>query len=581
VKPSHLLLLDGSDLPDRNLIGGKAWSIARMSALGLSVPPAFVITTEACAHVLEHGEAPADLDHRIDEALQWLESQTGRSFGTGPQPLLVSVRSGAPISMPGMMDTVLNLGITDQTEEALARECQDASFARDTHRRFIELYANIVLKSPVELHSAGTPEEWRQAAAAGGEAVPQEPREQLRGAISAVFNSWNSRRARRYRQHHGIADTLGTAVTVQAMVFGNLDERSGTGVLFSRNPLTGERQPYGEFLRRAQGEDIVSGKHTPMPLDDLRTLLPDIHTELLEAAEMLEARDGDVQDIEFTLERGKLFFLQTRVAKRAPAAALRIARDMVDEARLSPADALRRLSSEQIRVLLSPKLAKGATDNARVIASGEAASPGIGYGVVVTDSNEAERLAQSGVDVILARATTSPDDLHGMIAARAIITEHGGSTSHAAVVGRSLGRPCVTGCGSGSLAGLGGADVTVDGGSGKIYSGRLEVMRPSAESDDLLRAVTGWATDLAPLAVTEVEPANGFIDFDTHTEDYRALFANLARGAVVRGAIFANDDGAVQCAVDAGVSTIVTSPALPALVAAAQTVPHGIRKEVH
>lgn len=568
----HILLLDGSDLPDRSLIGGKAWSIARMRALGLSVPPAFVITTAACTDVLEHGRIPADLGDALEQALAWLEGGTGRTFGSGPHPLLVSVRSGAPVSMPGMMDTVLNLGMTDDVEAQLASECEDAEFARDTHRRFIELYSNIVLKTPVDLPAGGDPHEWRGAVATAAAAeIPQDPRGQLRGAVEAVFHSWNSRRARRYRDHHGIAHDLGTAVTVQAMVFGNMDERSGTGVLFSRNPLTGEPEPYGEFLRRAQGEDIVSGRHTPMPLDDMKAVLPALHAELLDAARMLEEQAGDVQDIEFTMERGTLYFLQTRAAKRAPAAAVRIACDMVAEGRLSEADALARLTSEQIRVLLSPRLADGAAEAAQLVASGEAASPGIGFGTVVTDSNDAELQSQRGVDVVLARATTSPDDLHGMIAARAIITERGGSTSHAAVVSRALGRPCVVGCGAGSLMHLAGQDVTVDGGTGRIYLGRLDVVRPGAGSDELLNTVFGWAQRLAPITVTDTEVAGEIVDFDQHPDDYRDLLTTIGRGATVRGALFAHDDAAVHGAIAAGAAIIITSPVLPALVAAAQT----------
>lgn len=569
---NHILLLDGKTLPDRALIGGKAWSVAQMSALGLRVPPAFVITTPACIHALEHGAPPPDLDASIDEALGWLERSTARSFGGSEHPLLISVRSGAAISMPGMMDTVLNLGINDRTEALLAAECGDPAFARDTHRRFIELYAGIVLKSPVELDPTGHPDQWRRKVAATGSGdVPQDVRSQLRGAIAAVFNSWNSRRARRYREHHDIPHDLGTAVTVQAMVFGNMDDRSGTGVLFSRNPLTGDPAPYGEFLRRAQGEDIVSGRHTPMPLDDLKALLPDVHQELLTAATRLEEEAGDVQDIEFTLERGALYLLQSRAAKRAPAAALRIARDMVDEGRLSPSDALRRISSEQIRVLLSPRLAPGATDGALIVAEGEAASPGVGCGIVVTDSNEAEARARNGEDVILARATTSPDDLHGMIAARAIITERGGSTSHAAVVGRALGRPCVVGCGPDALNGLAGKEVTVDGANGRIFMGRLAVEQPDADNDELLGAVTRWARALSPIAVTPDASSGDVVDFDTHADDIDALFAGLSRGATVQGAIFANDDGAVRKAIAAAVSAIVTRPVLPALVAAAQS----------
>ena len=310
----RVLRLDGGVVPQRALIGGKAWSIARMQALGLNVPPAFVITTDACRQCLDDGALPPELHAEIDEGMAWLEAQSGRRFGGGPSPLLVSVRSGAPISMPGMMDTVLNLGINDATQALLGRECGDDAFAADTRRRFRDLYSGIVLK-----------------AQDGEGVIPDDVRAQLHGAIEAVFRSWNSRRARRYRDHHGIAHTLGTAVTVQAMVFGNMDERSGTGVLFSRNPLSGDAAPYGEYLARAQGEDVVSGQHTPLPLASMGDENAAALLALLDAAKLLEREAGDAQDIEFTVERGTLYLLQTRVAKRSPRAAVRIAVDMVRE----------------------------------------------------------------------------------------------------------------------------------------------------------------------------------------------------------------------------------------------------------
>ncbi|WBX85790.1 pyruvate, phosphate dikinase [Sphingosinicella microcystinivorans] len=566
-----VLALDGSTLPDKALIGGKAWSIARMGALGLRVPPAFVITTRACAHYLHEGSEPASLAQEIAAGIAWLEQQTGRRFGAGPNPLLVSVRSGAPISMPGMMDTVLNLGITDETEALLAEECGDPGFARDTHRRFLDLYAHIVLKSETALATDGRPADWRNAIASdAGESVPGRVEEQLARAVHAVFESWNSRRARRYREHHDIPHDLGTAVAVQAMVFGNMDENSGTGVLFSRNPLSGAPTPYGEYLARAQGEDIVSGKHTPQPLEALRTHMPHVHEELLTAARLLEDAGGDVQDIEFTLEKGTLYLLQTRAAKRAPRAAVKIAVDMVAEGRIDPSEALARVSSEQVRTLLSPQLANGAALGAEIAARGEAASPGIGTGAVVLDSDEAERRAANGEAVVLARATTSPNDLHGMIAARAILTEQGGSTSHAAVVGRALGRPCVVGCGAGSLDALAGETVTVDGQNGIVYRGALEVVTPHENDDAALRQIAAWAAHQSPVLVTS-EPRNGVsVRFDENIEQADALIAALEPGATVEGALFTNDDKAVRAVIAAGAATIVTSPALPALLAAAQ-----------
>lgn len=467
------LALDGGATPDKSLIGGKAWSLARMRELALPVPPAFVVTTRACVHVLEQGHQPAELAGELAAGIAWLETQTGRSFGAGPKPLLVSVRSGAAISMPGMMDTVLNLGINTDTEAALAAECGDAAFAADTHRRFQELYRSIVL--------------------GGDEApVPADTTTQLQAAVRAVFDSWNSRRARRYRQHNDIPDTLGTAVTVQAMVFGNLDARSGTGVLFTRNPLDGTPAPYGEYLPRAQGEDVVSGKFTPKPLSAMLDSVLDAHAQLLAAAQVLEREHRDVQDIEFTVQQSKLWLLQSRTAKRAAPAALRIAVDLVQEGHIDTATALARVTDEQLAAVGTPRLAEPDNAGLAPLACGDAACPGVGIGVVVTDSDEAERRAAAGEDVVLARATTSPEDLHGMIAARAIVTEQGGSTSHAAVVSRSLGRPCVVGCGEGALAALAGRVVTVCGSSGRVHAGALAVLRADEHSDARLAQFMQW-----------------------------------------------------------------------------------------
>ncbi|MGQ0700727.1 MAG: pyruvate, phosphate dikinase [Panacagrimonas sp.] len=488
------LALGAGAAPEKSLIGGKAWSLARMTALDLPVPPAFVVTTRACVHYLEHGLEPPELAAELAAGIAWLEAWTDRRFGAGPRPLLISVRSGAAISMPGMMDTVLNLGTNDLTEAALAGECGDVAFARDTHRRFLELYSSIVLRaaSP-ELDRDASPAQWRaQIASVAGTPVPQTAFEQLQAAVRAVFESWNSRRAKRYRQHNNIADDLGTAVTVQAMVFGNLDERSGTGVLFTRNPLDGSPEPFGEYLPRAQGEDVVSGKFTPRPLEEMRRFAPDALSQLLDSARRLEIEHGDVQDIEFTVERGKLWLLQSRAAKRAAPAALRIAVDLVNESRIDIATALGRVTPEQLAALTNPCLRDPDNGGVAPLASGEGACPGVGIGVVVTDSDEAERRAAAGEAVVLARQTTSPEDLHGMIAATAIITEHGGSTSHAAVVSRSLGRPCVVGCGAGALAGLSGRTVTVDGQAGRIHDGALAVTRPDEGGNPRLAQFMAW-----------------------------------------------------------------------------------------
>ena len=336
--------------------------------------------------------------------------------------------------MPGMMDTLLNLGISEANLPALAAESGDADFARDTYRRFFQLYAEVVLGTDCpELTCGESLGDWRaRIERHARQAIPDEPMLQLYAAVRAVFDSWNSRRARRYRRHHAIPEDLGTAVTVQLMVFGNFDEHSGTGVLFSRNPLDGAPEPYGEYLRRAQGEDVVSGRHTPESLDDLHAQSPRLHAQLLAAAGRLEESNREVQDIEFTVQEGTLHLLQSRTAKRAPAAAVRIAVDMQREGVIDIGEAISRVTPAQVRSLLSPRLTAAAAGTTP-LATGNGVSPGVGAGVVVTGADEAERRAKQGEDVILATTTTSPDDVHGMIAARAVITEFGGSTSHAAV----------------------------------------------------------------------------------------------------------------------------------------------------
>jgi pyruvate, orthophosphate dikinase len=568
--------LNGEGAPGRELIGGKAWSVARMQALGLKVPSAVVITTRACAAFTAGQATPPGLDEEIAAGVAWLEERTGRRFGAGPRPLLVSVRSGAPVSMPGMMDTVLNLGINDETEAALAEECGDPLFARNTHRRFLDLYAHIVLKadSPAP-GNGGDPPKWREAIrATTGIEVPHEPKAQLHGAVRAVFQSWNSRRARRYRQHHHIPDDLGTAVTIQAMVFGNLDARSGTGVLFSRNPLTGAPAPYGEYLPRAQGEDVVSGKFTPEPLSALAHELPAAHASLLAAAQTLERAGRDVQDIEFTIERGQLFFLQSRAANLSPHAAARIAVDLVREGLVDEDAALRRITPDQVRILLAPHISPSALHSAHVLASGEGASPGVGIGALVRDSDEAERRAQAGEAVILARPTTSPDDLHGMIASRAVVTELGGSTSHAAVVGRALGLPCVVGCGKGALEGLAGRTVTVDGRTGKVYDGALAIESSDESDHESLAMLGAWAASRSPLRVLlpSAPEAQDAVDLtgnvaaaDPTTIGEALKLIKGARGA--RGGAIASDEG-VRGALAAGFEFIVADPVLPPLLAA-------------
>ncbi|MFE2997551.1 pyruvate, phosphate dikinase [Nocardia sp. NPDC059246] len=464
--------LDGACGLSREKIGGKAWSIDHMRALGLPVPPAFVITTDGWADYTRRGAIADEIWAQVLDGIAMIERGTGRRFGSAERPLLVSVRSGAAISMPGMMDTVLNLGMTDAVQQALAVETSNPTYAQDTRQRFVHQYRETVLGD------------------ANG-AVPADPWDQLRGAIEAVFRSWDSARAKTYRANRGVPDTLGTAVTVQAMVFGNLDELSGTGVLFSRNPNTGDGPVYGEWLVGGQGEDVVSGRLTPRPLDELAATQPAVHERLIAAAQLLEHDGRDLQDVEFTVESATLWLLQSRPAKRSARAAVRTAVAMVEEGLISADEALDRVTADQVHEVLRP--ASGDTGGQEPLARGESACPGLASGVVVTDPDEAEARAEAGEDVILVRPTTSPDDLHGMIAARAIVTELGGTTSHAALVSRELGRPCVVGCGPGVVAALTGKSVTVDGGAGLVLPGEV-VAKPVEQAvlDDV-RQLAQWA----------------------------------------------------------------------------------------
>ena len=580
-----VIRLDGSVLPDRSLIGGKAWSVARMMSLGLPVPPAFVVTTEACKAFLADGSFSAELQAQIADGMADLEKRTGRSFGRGDRPLLVSVRSGAPVSMPGMMDTILNLGITPDTEMALAVECGDPAFACDVHRRFFDLYAHIVLKAGVvDFAKDGNAESWNgQVVVATGSPLPVTASERLLAAVRAVFDSWNSRRATRYREHHGIPHDLGTAVTVQAMVFGNLDNRSGTGVLFSRNPSTGDLRPFGEYLACAQGEDIVSGKFTPDTLETMKTKVPAAYELLMASSVTLERENGDVQDIEFTVQNGELFLLQSRSAKRAPAAAIRIAVDMAREGAISEETALDRITPEQVRLILAPRLADGQSNNAKVLASGEGACPGVGRGIVVTSCNEAEARAKAGEAVILARPTTSPEDVHGMLAAKAIITEAGGSTSHAAVVSRALGLPCVVGCGPGSLESLSGRIVTVDGALGRIFEGALDVVIPDETLDERLTVLSQWAKAKSRLTIYRPSeaPLENVIDLNTVEggEDPNQL-PHLIRGyRGARGGAIASDEG-IRAALQEKLEFVVGEPVLALVIAAIRSQTTAAAREV-
>jgi pyruvate,orthophosphate dikinase len=455
--PGSVALLDGESRLPREILGNKGFGINLMRSLGLPVPPAFCLTTEVCAALL------AGQEHALDrvwpdvlDKLRWLEDETSRTFGRGPRPLLLSVRSGAAQSMPGMLDTVLDLGIDDAVDQALAMHTS-VEFAADTRSRFEAMYRRIVLG---EDSSA---------------AVPDDPFVQLRGAVEAVFASWNSPRAVAYRAHHGLDGTVGTAVVVQAMVFGNHLRDSGTGVVFSRNPATGADAPLGEWLPGAQGEDVVSGTLDCLPLDALRTQQPGVFAELIAAADQLERLGRDVQDIEFTVEEGRLWLLQTRVAKRSPQAAVRLALKFRDAGLIDDAEALGRVTPDHVRALLSPALQPETRLAATLLAKGLPASPGVVSGTAYTDVDAALDAADADEDVILVRTSTSPDDVAGMLAARAIVTEIGGATSHAAVVSREIGLPAVVGCGAGVAAALDGRVITVDGGEGAVFDGALEL----------------------------------------------------------------------------------------------------------
>jgi pyruvate,orthophosphate dikinase len=451
-----VVTLDGHANLPREILGNKGYGIDAMRQQGFPVPPAFCISTEVCARFFADPQRCLDdIWGDVREKMRWLEVETSRTFGLGPRPMLVSVRSGAAQSMPGMMDTVLDLGIDDAVEDALAGAAS-ADFARDTRNRFIDMYRRIVLGGDEDLQ------------------VPADPWAQLRGAIEAVFGSWNSPRAISYRAHQGLDNDAGTAVVVQAMVFGNLGRDSGTGVLFSRNPITGANEAFGEWLANGQGEDVVSGNVDVEPVAALRDEQPVVYEQLMASARALERFGADVQDIEFTVEEGKLWLLQTRAAKRSAPAAVRLALQLRREGLIDDAEALRRVTPAHIETLLAPALQPETRFAATLLAQGLPACPGVVSGKAYTDVDEALDAADDGEDVILVRTSTSPDDVQGMVAARGIVTEIGGATSHAAVVSREIGRPAVVGCGAGVAAALAGRLITVDGDEGEVREGVLE-----------------------------------------------------------------------------------------------------------
>lgn len=446
-----------------------------MLRLGVRVPPAFVITTDECARFHAGAEQlPRAVLDALPSAMRGLEEATAATFGGGQRPLLVSVRSGAATSMPGMMDTVLNLGITPETRSAIAASAGSGEFAADVADRFRQQFAHVV----------GTP-------------PPADPWEQLHAAIAAVFRSWRSRRAIAYRRDRGLSEDGGTAVTVQAMVFGNLDDRSGTGVVFSRNPLDGGPDAYGEWLPRGQGEDIVSGRRDALPLDALREELPEVHRELLEVAARLEHERRDVQDIEFTVQGGRLWILQTRAAKRSAIAAARHAVQLAESGVISRREALERADLDRVAAVEASRVDQAPGEGAAPLASGHPAAPGVVTGTVVVDTDEAERRALDGEDIILARPTTDPEDIHAMAVVRGIITDVGGTTSHAAVVSRELGVACVVGCGSGVAAALEGRTITLDAGAGLVFDGRVSTSVGTGERDDAVATLRRWSQERA------------------------------------------------------------------------------------
>jgi pyruvate, orthophosphate dikinase len=518
----------------RELLGGKGIGLAEMTQLGIPVPAGFTITTDACrAYMAAGGRVPEGLEAEVEEHVAALEERTGRRFGDPADPLLVSVRSGAAVSMPGMMDTILNLGLNDEATEGLAARTGNERFARDSYRRLIQMYGEVV--DGIAAHrfeDTLTALKNRRGAAQDtdlsaddlgglietfkeiyrdetGSDFPQDARGQLMRAVRAVFDSWDTPRAQVYRGAHGIPDDLGTAVNVVQMVFGNKGDTSATGVCFTRDPSTGESGLYGEFLVNAQGEDVVAGIRTPEPLERMETVLPDAFEQLTDTMRRLEEHYKDMQDIEFTVEDGQLYLLQTRTAKRTAAAALKAAVNMVDETLITREEAVARIDPAQLDQLLHPMIDPSA--QYEVAARGLNASPGAASGAIVFDADTAAERGAAGEKVVLVRWETTPDDIHGMIGAQGILTAHGGMTSHAAVVARGMGKPCVAGCdglqldvenGRGTLDGREfsvGDTITIDGGTGDVILGAVELVPPQINED--FETILGWADELRRLNV--------------------------------------------------------------------------------
>jgi pyruvate,orthophosphate dikinase len=582
------------DAKMKDLLGGKGANLAEMSALGLPVPPGFTITTEACNHYYaNNSQYPDDLKEQVAHGLAKVEELTGKRFGDAASPLLVSVRSGARASMPGMMDTVLNLGLNDETVEGLAKLSGDRRFAFDSYRRFIQMYSNVVLGLDhhmfeeilddhkdglgVTIDTALSAEDWEKVVTSYKAAVrrdlgsdfPQDPQAQLWGAVGAVFASWMNERAKFYRRMHDIPESWGTAVNVQSMVFGNMGDTSATGVAFTRNPSTGESRLYGEFLVNAQGEDVVAGIRTPQALTkiareemgetapSMEEAMPQVFEQFRDVVGRLEKHYRDMQDIEFTVEQGTLYMLQTRNGKRTAKAALKVAVEMAADGLITQDEAVLRIEPSSLDQLLHPTIDPEAPRD--VVAVGLPASPGAATGKIVFDSEEAERLGQAGEAVILVRDETSPEDIHGMHAARGIVTARGGMTSHAAVVARGMGRPCVSGAGelqidakAGTLKARGrvfkaGDIITVDGSRGEVLAGAVKMIEPELTGD--FATLMAWADAARRLKVR----ANAETPLDARmARQFGAegiglcrtehMFFDAGRIAAVREMILADDE---------------------------------------
>ncbi|KQY90140.1 MULTISPECIES: pyruvate, phosphate dikinase [unclassified Brevundimonas] len=582
------------DASMKNLLGGKGANLAEMSSLGLPVPPGFTITTEACVHYYSNGQTyPDALADQVAAGLKKVEQVVGKTFGDANNPLLVSVRSGARASMPGMMDTVLNLGLNDRTVEGLAALSGDRRFAFDSYRRFITMYSSVVLglshddfeevlddhkdRLGVTIDTDLTAKDWEKVVADYkavvedrlGQPFPQDPNDQLWGAVSAVFASWMNDRAKFYRRMHDIPESWGTAVNVQSMVFGNMGDTSATGVAFTRNPSTGEAKLYGEFLINAQGEDVVAGIRTPQSLTragreemgetapSMEEAMPEVFGQFVEVVGRLETHYRDMQDIEFTVEQGRLWMLQTRNGKRTAKSALKIAVDLAAEGVISEEEAVSRVEPSALDQLLHPTLDPNAARH--VVAAGLPASPGAATGRIVFDADEAERLNQLGDAVILVREETSPEDIHGMHAARGIVTARGGMTSHAAVVARGMGRPCVCGINelsiddkAGTFTARGrvfkaGEIITIDGSKGEVLDGAVAMIEPELTGD--FQTLMAWADKVRRLRVRanaetplDARTARGFGAEGIGLCRTEHMFFDDARIAAVREMILADDE---------------------------------------